>query len=97
MDLLAIAYWRKYKSKPMYFWGFLALAFSLIALFSFVLLILNLLIFKLLLLNIVYSVAFVLFLLSSLVSFATGLIFESILKLNLAQNKTQYYTIETVL
>ncbi len=97
VDLLAIAYWRKYKSKPMYFWGFLALAFLLIALVSFVLLILNLLIFKLLLLNIVYSVSFVLFLLSSLVSFAVGLIFESILKVNLAQNKTRYYTIETVL
>ena len=97
VDLLAIVYWRKYKSKPMYFWGFLALASSLIALVSFVLLILNLLIFKLLLLNIVYSVSFVLFLLSSLVSFAVGLIFESILKVNLAQNKTRYYTIETVL
>ena len=87
LDLIAIAYWKKYKHKPIYFWGGLSVISILLSLLA--------LIFSVS--NIIYSILFLIFFTNSILLFGIGLIFESLLRYNLEQNKAQIYSIETIL
>lgn len=95
VDLLAISYWKRYRSKPMYFWGILSLisfCISLIALiFSAVCM------FQVLLLSFLGLVTFSMFLCFSVLLYGIGLLFEGSLKVNLVLDKEHNYTIETIL
>jgi len=96
-DLLAISYWKKYKDRPIYFWGKFSATFVLLQLISIFALIINILTINSNYSNIILSICLIFFILSGFFSFAIGLIFESILRNSLQNNKVSIYTIENIL
>ncbi len=94
IDIIAISFWQRYKNKPMYFWGGLALISLLLSFIPFICLFFNLSNTNILLL---YLILMVILVVSSFVFIAIGLVFESILKLSLEYYKGQNYTVETIL
>lgn len=97
LDLIAISYWKKYKNKPVYFWGTLSLISVFIAILALVLLIIDLIIKSCTLFCILWTILFCLFICNSVLLFAVGLILENSVRIILNQNKNAYYMVEEVL
>ena len=93
LDLIAISYWKKYKDRPIYFWGscsFVCFVLGLLALLSTI-------IYSTFLGLVLVSVIGGLLLFSSVLSFAIGILLESILRMNLTEKNDLIYSVENIL
>lgn len=95
VDLCAISYWQRYRNKPMYFWGILALVSLCISLVALIIFFASM--FQVLLISFLNLIIFNMFLCFSVLLFAIELLFENSLKLNLCIDKEHNYDIETIL
>lgn len=95
IDIIAISYWKKYRNKPMYFWGMLSLFIFTISLICFAGLLINS--FMNFNLFLFFAGLHCLFLCCSIIIFAIGLLFENSLRISLKIDNTQNYSIEAIL
>lgn len=96
-DLAAIAYWKNYKNKPMYFWGNLSAIMFILAIISIVIWFLYLISNIITVFNIILPLLAIILIMSGTITFAIGLIFEAILRNDLRQDKEQNYQIESII
>ena len=93
LDLLAISYWKKYKDRPIYFWG----SCSFVCFVLGILLLLSTIIYSTLLVLVLVAVVGALFLFSSVLFIAIGIVLENALRIGLAQKSCSIYSIEKIL
>lgn len=97
LDLISISYWKNYRNKPVYFWGSLSFISGFIAILALGLLLFCLITKLYTSIIVLFAVLFCLFACNSILLFATGLIFENLVRINLNQNKDLFYMVEEVL
>lgn len=92
LDLLSISYWKKYKDRPIYFWGSYSFVFFVLG----ILLLLSTIIYSTLLSLVLVAVVSALFLFSSVLFIAIGIVLENILRIGLDERNYSIYSVEKI-